>query len=349
MIHLTDKGEFPVFPPGCRSLLCRHLTPVIFDQLKGRSTANGYSFKQLINSGAVNPDSAIGVYAGDAASYVTFAALLDPIIEEYHGFTKYQQHSSNFSIDDLIAPNPDPTGEYIISTRIRVARNLANYPFGALINDRQRKEVEHQVATVLNELPGKLSGQYFSLQTLSEAQRSQLVADHFLFKAGDRFLNAAGLNRDWPQGRGIYHNDEKTFLVWINEEDQLRIISMQSGGDIEHVFARLCGALGELERRLQFSYNPHLGYLTSCPTNLGTAMRCSVHIKLPVLASDMPSLERIADRYYLQIRGIHGEHSDSESGVFDISNRRRLGTTEVDCVQALYDGILALIDAEKKL
>jgi len=105
-----------------------------------------------------------------------------------------------------------------------------------------------------------------------------LTADHFLFKEGDRFLQAAGLNRDWPSGRGIFHNKEKTFLVWINEEDQLRIISMQKGADLLAVFSRLSIAAGEIEKVAKFAHDDHLGYITSCPTNCGTALRASVHI-----------------------------------------------------------------------
>ena len=74
---------------------------------------------------------------------------------------------------------------------------------------------------------------------MSPEDQNQLIADHFLFKEGDRFLEAAGMNRDWPEGRGIFMNYKKTFLVWINEEDQLRIISMQKGADIQQVFTRL--------------------------------------------------------------------------------------------------------------
>jgi creatine kinase/arginine kinase len=94
------------------------------------------------------------------------------------------------------------------------------------------------------------------------------------------------LNRDWPSGRGIFHNDLKTFLVWINEEDQLRIISMEKGSDIQAVFDRLSRAVQHIEGVVKFSQDDHLGYITSCPTNLGTAMRASVHIKLPKLSKD---------------------------------------------------------------
>ena len=184
---------------------------------------------------------------------------------------------------------------------------------------------------------------------MSEETREELISDHFLFKAGDRFLESAGLNRDWPRGRGIYHNNDKTFLVWINEEDQLRIISMQEGGDILEVFSRLVSAISEIERSVEFSYSDHLGYITSCPTNLGTAMRASVHIRLPKLSTDMDRFKSITDRHHLQIRGIHGEHSESEGGVYDISNRRRLGVTEVECVQDMVDGVEELISVERAL
>jgi len=114
----------------------------------------------------------------------------------------------------------------ILSTRIRVGRNLADYPLGPGITKEQRNEVEAKVSGVLSKFTGELGGKYYALKTMSKEDQKQLVDDHFLFKEGDRFLDACGLNRDWPDGRGIFHNNEKSFLVWINEEDQLRIISM---------------------------------------------------------------------------------------------------------------------------
>lgn len=303
----------------------------------------------MINSGVINPDSGIGIYAGDVESYSTFAALFDPIIAEYHHFGKNDSHTSRLNPDDLNAENPDPAGDYIVSTRIRVGRNFSDLPLGPAISKVQRKQVEQQTAEVLNRLGNSLAGIYYPLEGLSDTQQAMLIADHFLFKTGDRFLEAAGLNRDWPEGRGIYHNHEKTFLVWINEEDQLRIISMQQGGDIKQAFTRLCDALSQIAQKLEFAYNDHLGFISSCPTNLGTSMRASVHIKLPRLAADMTRFNSIADQHYLQIRGIHGEHSESEGGIYDVSNRRRLGISEVDAVQDLYDGVVALIAVEKVL
>jgi len=340
---------FPTFSTDCTSLLCKHLTPEIYDALHDKQTANGFTLDDAIRSGVENPDSSIGVYAGDQESYTLFSPLFDPIIEEYHGFASRDRHQSNLDPSQLNAPNPDPTGAYILSTRIRVGRNVANLPLGPAITREQRNQVEHDVSTALNKLTGSLSGSYYPLSGMSEEIREQLIADHFLFKAGDRFLESAGLNRDWPEGRGIYHNDEKTFLVWINEEDQLRIISMQQGGDILEVFTRLTTAIAEIEKSIPFSYSDHLGYITSCPTNLGTAMRASVHIRLPKLAADMEQFKAICDKHHLQIRGIHGEHSESEGGIYDISNKRRLGVTEVQCVQDMVDGVVELISVERSL
>jgi creatine kinase/arginine kinase len=104
------------------------------------------------------------------------------------------------------------------------------------------------------------------------------ISIFYVFREGDRFLEACNLNRDWPNNRGIFHNHDKTFLVWVNEEDQLRIISMQPGADIQAVFDRLCRAVAKIETIAKFSHDEHLGYITSCPTNLGTALRGSVHI-----------------------------------------------------------------------
>lgn len=107
---------------------------------------------------------------------------------------------------------------------------------------------------------------------------------------------------------------------------------MQPGADIGAVFERLSRAAAHIETVVKFSHDPHLGYITSCPTNLGTAMRGSVHIQLPKLSKDMPRFQKIADEFYVQIRGIHGEHSESNDGTYDISNKRRLGRSEKDLV-----------------
>jgi arginine kinase len=125
---------------------------------------------------------------------------------------------------------------------------------------------------------------------------------------------------------------------------------MQNGADILAVFTRLATAATEIEKVAKFAHDAHLGYITSCPTNLGTALRASVHIKLPLLGKQNKKLfDEIADKYYVQIRGIHGEHTETDDGVYDISNKRRLGRSEKDLVQDMYDGVKAMMAEELKL
>jgi len=148
-------------------------------------------------------------------------------VESYHGVKQHVKEIKMESSALNAPPFPEDDAKMIISTRIRVGRNLADYPLGPGITNDQRKEIEKKVSEALGTFDGDLAGKYYPLNNLSDEERKQLIDDHFLFKEGDRFLEAVGLNRDWPNGRGIFHNNDKTFLVWINEEDQLRIISMQ--------------------------------------------------------------------------------------------------------------------------
>jgi len=125
---------------------------------------------------------------------------------------------------------------------------------------------------------------------------------------------------------------------------------MQKGSNIRQVFERLSIAAAKIESKAKFANDEHFGYITSCPTNMGTGMRASVHIHLPKLGNGKPDLfHQIADKYHCDIRGAHGEHSDTSDGIFDISNKRRLGRHEVDLVQDMYNGVKAMIKAEKSL
>ena len=116
-----------------------------------------------------------------------------------------------------------------------------------------------------------------------------------------------GCNRDWTSGRGIFHNERKTFLVWVNKKDQLRIISMQKGADIGAVSERLKRAAGHIKTVAKFLHDEHLGYITACPTNLGTALKASVHIKLPKLSARKDEFQAVAS---MEI-----EHSESSNGI----------------------------------
>jgi creatine kinase len=159
--------------------------------------------------------------------------------------------------------------------------------------------------------------------------------------------------RDWPDGRGIWHNNEKTFLIWVNEEDHCRVISMQQGGNMGGVFERFGRGLTEIEGLMkgkgrEFMWSERLGYLCTCPTNIGTGLRCSAHIQLKKL-SKHPKFDDIVVGLKMQKRGTAGEHTAAVDDVYDISNAARLKLTERQFVQLVIDGLKKLIEMEKRL
>lgn len=333
-----------------KSLLKKFLTKEVFDQLKEKKTKLGASLLDVIQSGVENPDSGIGIYAPDAEAYSLFAPLFDPIIEDYHvGFGHEDKHPASDFGDVSTLVNVDPEGKYVVSTRVRCGRSMEGYPFNPCLNEENYKEMEEKVTAAFGSFEGELAGKYYPLTGMSKEVQQQLIDDHFLFKEGDRFLQAANACRYWPTGRGIFHNDNKSFLVWVNEEDHLRLISMQKGGDLGEIYRRLVTAVQEIEKKVPFSHDERLGFLTFCPTNLGTTIRASVHIKLPKLAADKTKLEEVAAKYNLQVRGTTGEHTEAVGGIYDISNKRRMGLTEYQAVKEMQDGILELIKIEESM
>lgn len=339
--------------PAHKSLLAQvleKLPPAQLEYFKSFRTANGATLEHVIRSGMDHPDSGVGAYAGDPESYELFGDILRPIIGLYHNEDPFTvRQVTDFDVNKIPTDPIDPTGQAIVSTRVRVGRNLKGFAFAPAISKRDRLKVMHKIAAALYDLEGDLEGEFYQLDGMSDEVREKLVQDHFLFKQGDRFLESAGANRDWPTGRGIFHNADKTALVWANEEDQLRIISMEKGGDLRSVFGRLARMVEHISQSLEFAMHPRYGALSSCPTNLGTAMRASVHVKLPKLSKKEGEFQALAKDLGLSIRGIHGEHSESEGGVYDLSNKKRLGISEVDSALVMYNGVKKLLEEERRL
>ncbi|WP_187149254.1 phosphagen kinase [Desulforapulum autotrophicum] len=328
----------------------QHLTPELFNELKSLQTKSGFTLERAVESGLKNPDSSVGIYAGDGESYQTFAKIFRPVIETCHGVSIDGIHPSDLSpMDD--AP-PPPFNHKILSYRIRIARNIADIPFPPHVGNADRSRVEQLAVDALLKFEGDLKGRYFPLGELTKTQRMTFEHEHLLFGRGDRFMEAAGINRSWPASRGIFVSNDHKFAVWINEEDHLRIISMDRpqktpSQGIEKTYNRLARAMADLEQSLTFACDPHLGFLTSCPSNLGTGMRAGVHVRLSGFKTRGQAIHEAAARYLLQIRGTHGEKTGVENDVVDISNRYRLGITEKKCVEMLQHGLEAIMTDER--
>merc|ERR1712212_1089282 len=350
----SDASDFPTIK-STHSLVAKYVTKPIWDKLSCAVTkTSGFSLAKAIACAVEFDNQHCGIYAGDWDSYKDFADVFDPLIQEYHGISADATHTSDMDVNK-IKGNVDPAAP-VHSCRIRVGRSIDGFGLSPGITKEQRVGVENLMKKAFANLKGDLDGTYFPLTGMDEKVRQQLVDDHFLFVSGDPNLKVAGMERDWPEGRGIYHNKDKTFLTWVNEEDQLRIISMQKGGDVRGVFDRLARgikAVGDsvkAESGKEFLLDPRLGYLHSCPTNLGTGMRASVHIDLPGWTKEgLPALKARCEALALQPRGTRGESGGQTGITYDISNKHRLGYSEVELVQKMIDGVNTLWREDKEL
>jgi len=334
------------------------LTKDMYAKLRDKKTASGYTLDMAIQTGVDNPGHpfimTVGCVAGDEESYKTFAAMFDPIIEARHnGFKKTDKHKTDMNPDNLKG-GTDMDPNYVLSSRVRTGRSIRGLSLPPHCSRAERRAVETISVKALDNLTGDLKGHYHPLNKMSEAEQDQYIEEHFLFdKPVSPLLLSAGMARDWPDARGIWHNDNKDFLVWINEEDHLRIISMQKGGNISEVFHRWCRGIVEVEKHMkaaghEYMWNQHLGYVLTCPSNLGTGVRAGVHVKIPMLAAH-EKFQEILDKCRLQKRGTGGVDTASNDGTFDISNADRIGFSEVELVQMVIDGVEFLVACEKKL
>merc|ERR1712121_566652 len=340
-------GEFPNIK-STHSLVAKHVTKEKWDKLGGIVTkTSGFTLAKAIACAVEFDNQHCGIYAGDEDSYIDFADVFDPLICEYHGLPADFSHTSDMDVSKIKGNiNPEVP---VHSVRIRVGRSIQGFGLSPGITKEQRVGVENLMKNAFPKFAGDLAGNYYALTGMDEKVRQQLVDDHFLFMSGDPNLKVAGMERDWPEGRGIFHNDAKTFLVWVNEEDQLRIISMQKGGDVKGVFERLARgikAVGDSVRAecgKEFLLSPKFGYVHSCPTNLGTGMRASVHVDLPGWTKDsIDGLKARCEALGLQPRGTRGESGGQTGHTYDISNKHRLGYSEVQLVQVMIDGVNTL-------
>ena len=180
----------------------------------------------------------------------------------------------------------DPENRYILSTRIRIARSLEGVRFPPTMTRMERRHVQSLLHECCNNFHSEqFRGVFMPVLEMSTDQNLDLIERHLLFDNPNEWTIAAGLGRDWPDGRALYANvpnlaaSTPDFMIWINEEDHLRISVLRPGGDIQGVFTTLMVGVRELERELrvrgyEFAYHPKLGYLTSCPTNVGEYYFC---------------------------------------------------------------------------
>merc|ERR1711871_988907 len=354
--------------------MAEHLTPEMYDRLKKRATISGSTFAECIKTGVDNPGhphiKTVGVVACDEECYEVFAELFDPVIDARHGgYGPDAKQPTNMDINKPSQTDIDPNCEYVLTTRVRTGRSIRGFKLPPTISFEDRRRLEALAVKGLLNMKGDLKGDYFPLHGsrsyppkpngMSVQEEEALRKMGNLFQEPDStLLLASGMGRHWPDGRGVFCNDARTLFVWVGEEDHLRIVSMQGsrsapsheGKQIREVTARFMRACHEVQAVLKqegsdFMHNDHLGWVLTCPSNLGTGLRAGTMVKLPKFSS-RPDFKKILGKMKLQARGTGGVDSANTGGTWDISNADRIGKGEVDLVNILIEGAAQLVKWE---
>ncbi|MCA9155661.1 MAG: protein arginine kinase [Planctomycetales bacterium] len=228
-----------------------------------------------------------------------------------------------------------PESDIVISSRIRLARNLADYPFMRRCTEADRQSIERTLRERIRQVPEWNTVTYVDVSQLEPVDRQFLV---------ERQL----ISREMSEGsgaRGVAIDETEKFAVMINEEDHLRIQVMQSGLDLEAAWEEISDIDNQIEAQTSFAFDEKLGYLTACPTNVGTGLRVSVMLHLPALkmTGEIEKVLRAAKDLRLAVRGLYGEGTDAIGDFYQISNQITLGHSEEEIIEKFSENIIPRI------
>jgi protein arginine kinase len=237
-----------------------------------------------------------------------------------------------------------PKSTIVLSTRIRLARNIRGIPFSQRARDADRTAVLQQVAEAAASSDRLAGAVTFHLDQLERPDRQLLHERHLVSK------ELAGLERETRPRPGSALLIQQQVGVMINEEDHLRLHGMRSGFDLEDAYAAVESADADLGRLIPFAFHPEFGYLTSCPTNAGTGLRASVLIHLPglVLTKEINKVLQGLSQVGLTFRGLYGEGSEVVGNFFQLSNQTTLGKTEDELIDHLGKIVRQVVEYEEQ-
>ncbi len=232
-----------------------------------------------------------------------------------------------------------PQSKIVLSSRVRLARNLRDFPFPGWAKKADRQKSLETVRPVIEKLPEMSERFSDSMDNMVAIDKQVLVERHLISR------EHAAKN----VGSGIVINERETISVMINEEDHLRMQAIKSGLQLKNVYKLIDKVDNELEEQLDFAFSPRLGYLTACPTNVGTGMRGSAMVHLPamVLSDQINQVVQAVNKLGLAVRGLYGEGTEALGNVFQVSNQTTLGEKEADVIERLNKVILQIIEHEE--
>ncbi len=233
-----------------------------------------------------------------------------------------------------------PESDIVISSRVRLARNLAEFPFISRASQADRTEIENILRDRVMEMQESGELEYVNVNELKVIDRQFLVERQLISREHAESEGARGV--------AIARNEQVSLM--INEEDHLRIQVMHSGLDLEAAWQQIDSIDTLLQEKLNFAFHSKLGFLTACPTNVGTGVRVSVMLHLPalVITRQIDKVFRSLQKISLAVRGLYGEGSQAMGDFYQISNQITLGEKEIDLVKQVGDIVPVLIDYERR-
>ncbi|MGB0715685.1 MAG: protein arginine kinase [Phycisphaerae bacterium] len=228
-----------------------------------------------------------------------------------------------------------PHNGMVISSRIRLARNLAAFPFLSSAGETERTEIYRAITEAMDAVPPLRDGLLIDLDRAEKIDRRLLVERHLISR---QHASAKG-------SRGVAISPGETCSLMINEEDHLRIQSLRSGSQLEDLWQEVNEVDDTLASSLDIAFDKQFGYLTACPTNVGTGIRVSVMLHLPALklAKEIDRVVRAARDMKLAVRGLYGEGTDAIGDLYQISNQTTLGKSEEEIIETFGNGIIPKI------
>ena len=233
-----------------------------------------------------------------------------------------------------------PEADIVISSRIRLARNLSSFPFTNRSNAHQKAEIEQYLKSRLEKIDFNPRLTYVNLATLSQLDRQLLVERQLI----SRELSTS----EGPRGVAFVPNE--ILSVMVNEEDHLRLQVIRSGFALDEAWQDADRLDDKLEEKVPYAFSEELGYLTACPTNVGTGLRASVMLHLPalVLIKQIEKVFRALQKINLAVRGLYGEGSRASGDFYQISNQVTLGKSESTIINDIRDVIPNIIAYERQ-
>ena len=229
--------------------------------------------------------------------------------------------------------------DIVISTRIRLARNLAQYPFPAYLAPSEQKQVNSVIIKAFQEIDEGKRLRFIDMERVDQTSAISMAEKRI---TSPEF----SLNR---VGKSLIVTEDDSVSIMLGEEDHIRLQVMRAGLDLESTFRIANDIDDKLSEKLTFAFSDELGYLTQCPTNLGTAMRASVLLHLPAIRQKgmMNRLASTVSKLGLTIRGAYGEGSDTKGDFYQLSNQVTLGISEENAIQNLKSITLQIINQER--